>query len=440
MTGQEKSRGRILSRMRRRTWVIIGGAAALLVAGGVTAVVLLSQQSATPAAAQTRTTAAGLETLEKSVEASGTLTPGVQEEVSFAASGTVTEVLVEAGDTVTKGQKLAEIDTLTATAELLQARADLADAEAQLASAEADADGTTSSDAQIAARAAAIEVAEQAVESAEEAADGTTLTAPAAGLVTAVSIEVGDSVTGASSTGSSGTGSSSGSTGGASGSSATGGAQAGASQTESTASSSSSGQFTIVGTEDWMVSVSLGETEIGLVEAGDQVELETDDGTQLFGVVDDVGKLPSTTSGSAAFPVTIAITGDTEGLYDGTGVTATIVYERRSEVLTVPSSAVTTAEDGASTVTVVDDAGAETVRTVTVGESSGDLTEILDGVSEGELVRVTVFTPGSGGGASDGQGSSGDGGMPDFGNGEMPSGGPPGGGEMPSGGFPGGGQ
>ncbi len=423
-----------LKHVRRRTWVIAGAVAALVICGATTAGVLLFRPDSAQAAPVTQAVAASLETLEKTVETSGTLTPTVQEAVSFAASGTVKSVAVVAGDTVEAGQLLATVDTLRVNAELLQAQADLADAQASLVSEQSSADGTAASSARIAARQAAVTVAEQTVASAEAALAGATLTAPVAGLVTEVNVQVGDAVTGTSGSGSSGSGSAGGS-----------GQSMGGGSTSSSATSSSSSQFIIVGTDSWSVSVTLGETEIGLVEAGDQVELATDDGTQLFGIVTEVGLLPSTTSGSVAYPVSIGITGSTEGLFDGTGATVTIIYERRSEVLAVPSSAVTTGSDGTTTVTVVDDSGAESVREVVVGESSGDLTEITDGLAEGELVLVTVFTPGEGNSGESGtdrmSGGMPDfsGGMPDFGSGEMPDFSQMQGGNM-QGGFPGGQQ
>jgi len=393
--------------------VILGGIGVLGLVGAATAAILLSQQSAAQAVPATRNVAASLETLDRTVETSGVLAPAVQEEANFIASGTVTRVAVDAGDTVEEGQILAVVDTMTVDAELLQARADLADAEAQLVSAQSDDDGSVASAARISAREAAVTVAQQQVESAQEAVDGATLRAPVAGLVTAVSLSVGDVVTGGSS--SAGSGAAGSSTAG-SGASGQGGATSGGATTDA---ASASAQFSIVGTDAWEVSVSVGETEVGLIEAGDQVELETADGAPLFGVVDTVGRLPSTSSGSAAFPVTISITGTAEGLFDGMSVTATIVYERRHEVLTVPSAAVSSAADGTSTVTLIDAEGDASQREVAVGEVSGDLTEITDGLEEGDLVQVTVFTPGEGDSGGGQRPGFGDGQLPDFG-GEMP--------------------
>src|SRR6478736_8980272 len=100
----------------------------------------------------TRTVAASLTTMEKSVSGSGTLTPTVQQDVSFDVSGTVTSVPVAVGQTVTAGQTLATVDTLQLEADLLQAKATLATAQAKLS----DATGT----AQIAAAQAQVDVAQ----------------------------------------------------------------------------------------------------------------------------------------------------------------------------------------------------------------------------------------------------------------------------------------
>ena len=54
-----------------------------------------------------------------------------------------------------------------------------------------------------------------------------------------------------------------------------------------------------------------------------------------------------------------------------------LIYERRTDVLTVPSAAVTTGDDGTSTVLLVDADGNQVETVVEVGESVGSLTEIL---------------------------------------------------------------
>ncbi len=416
---------------RTRPWIRVVAAVVLVaVVGGGTWWFTQRGDDAQAATAEptTTTVAASLTTLEKSVTAAGTLTPSVQEDVSFAVSGTVTAVSVAAGDTVTAGQQLATVDTLSLDADLLAAKADLASAQADLADAQDDADGSDSSDAQVAALAAKVDVAQTAVDDATAAVADATLVAPVAGLLTEVNLGVGDAVTGTASS-ASGSGSSG-------GSGSTGAAQGGASS-GTTTTTTSSAQFVIVGTDAWQIAVTVDESDIALVAAGDQAEITVDgQADPLYGTVSEVGLLPSTTGGVAAYPVTIAVTGSPEGLHDGVSADVSIIYERRTDVLTVPSAAVTT-EDGQTVVTQEGADGTQVTTAVTVGDTSGDVTEITDGLAEGDEVLVTVFRPGATGDGS-GDDTQQQGEFPGGGTGEFP-----GGGEMPDmsgGGFPGGGQ
>lgn len=360
-----------LKRVRRRTWIIVGAALALVLGGTAVYVfgfAIPGAQQGAEARSFEVTQPASLQTLEKSVTASGTLTPLVNETVDFEGAGTVLTVDVAEGDTVTAGQQLATIDTLTLNAALLDAKATLASAQARLADSKSSSSGSTADAAQIAADAAAVEVAQAGVTSAQSALDGATLLAPVAGTITDIGIEVGDT-TGSGSNGSAPTG-------------------------DTTTSA-----FTIVGTDSWQVDATVGESDVALIAEGDVVHLTTDDGETIEGTVTQVGMLPSTDSGAAEYPVAITVDGTAEGLFDGVAVDVEIVYESRENVLTVPSAAVTTT-DGTSTVTLVGPDGTQTTTTVEVGETVGELTEILSGLAEGDEVLVAAFTPGEG---NDGQ-------------------------------------
>lgn len=354
----------------------LGGALAVTVAGGGVWWFGLRDDAAAAPAVATQTVAASLSTLEKTVSASGTVAPTVLEEVSFEAAGTVTTVQVAAGDTVTAGQVLATIDTLQLNASLLEARATLASAQARLASAEDEDDGSDAAQAQATAASAQVDVAQAAVETAQAQMDAATLVAPAAGLVTEVNLEVGDVVAGS---------------GGAGGSAPSG---------SSTSAASSEAQVVVVGTDSWTVEVTVDDSEVALVEVGDQAELTLEDATDLvFGTVAEIGLVSTSTGGVAAFPVTIEITGQPEGVYDGVAADVEIVYERRTDVLTVPSAAVRTV-DGESVVSQLDADGDEVETAVTVGETVGDVTEITAGLAEGDEVVVAVVTRTSDGGGT----------------------------------------
>jgi len=366
---------RRLRRSRVVTVVLVGVTALVVGAGGVYWFGLRDDAAAVQTPEVTsQAVAASLTTLEKSVVASGTFTPTVQEEVSFEASGTVTSVAVAAGQTVTAGQTLATIDTLTLNADLLSAKATLAAAEARLADSEDADDGSDASEAQIAANAAQVDVAQAAVDVAAEAMAGATLVAPVDGLLTDVNLAVGQAVIGSGSSSGSGT------------------ATPGASTQDGATTTTSSAQFVVVGTESWQIDVTVDDADVALIAVGDQAEITIEDVTDMvFGTVTEIGLISTSTSGVAAYPVSIEVTGQPDGVYDGVSGDVAIVYERRTDVLTVPSAAVRTV-DGGSVVTQAGADGKEITTSVTVGETVGDLTEITAGLVEGDEVLVTVVT------------------------------------------------
>lgn len=431
-------RGRLTRRLRgprpRRRAVVVGVIAVLVVAALVVYLTVLRPRasSAPEAGALQPTTAqASTATFERTMTTTGTLTPSVREDVSFAASGTVQSVEVAAGDTVEAGQTLATIDTLQLDAALARANADLAQAQADLADARESDDGSDAAEAAVEARESAVAVAQQAYDEAAAAMSDATLTASVGGLVTSVGVAVGDTVGPSSSTGSSG------STGAADqgGAGAMPGTSSGGSTSASSSGSSDTAAFTIVGTDAWTVEVSVGESDVAAIETGDQVEMTSDDLAEtVFGTVSEIGRLPSTTQGAVAYPVTVAVTGSPEGLHDGVSVDVSIVTERRTDVLSVPAAAVSTNDDGASVVTLVDGDGSTSEQVVETGESSGQMIEIVSGLSEGDTVQYTAFTPGAGRGQGGEEGFD-PSQMPGRGQGGFPEGFDPS--QLPAGGFPG---
>ncbi|GAA2517488.1 efflux RND transporter periplasmic adaptor subunit [Rarobacter incanus] len=410
---------KLVARLRGKPtwkWLVPLIAVVVVAALAVTYFVMRGNRSEAAPAARTTTATAATTTMEKSVTASGTLTPAVTQDAAFEASGTVTKVYVSEGDTVKKGQKLALIDTTQLTEAKLAAKVTYLSALADYQSAKADDDGTDLTDARISATKSALKIAKKAYKEAKAAMSDKVLKSTVAGLVTAVDLEVGDVVTGTSSSTSSAAS-------GTSGSGSQGGTTSGASS-QSAAASTTSGTITIVGTDDWEVSTTVSESDIRNIKTGLQVQMTSDDLTDtLYGIVSEVGKIPSTSSGAIAYPVTIAVTGSPEGIYDGVSVDIEIIYERRTDVLAIPSAAVTTS-DGASTVELVGaDGTTTTATTVETGETSGNMVEITSGLSEGDTVQYQPFS-GTGNSSQSGSGDSGEmSGFPAGGDFTPPSGG-----------------
>ncbi|HYN68317.1 MAG TPA: biotin/lipoyl-binding protein, partial [Ornithinibacter sp.] len=101
------------SRHWRRRALGVLAATALVGAGAAGGWWWSTRAAADPAAAATTSTqlvAASLGTVKQTVSASGTIEPANQSTATFTSSGTVTDVDVEVGESVKKGQLLAGLD------------------------------------------------------------------------------------------------------------------------------------------------------------------------------------------------------------------------------------------------------------------------------------------------------------------------------------------
>ncbi len=112
------------------------GLTILAVALVVVAITSLGSSSSTSSAATKRTSTVGKGVVQSTVSGNGTLEPAQKVELSFGASGEVTNVYVKAGEKVKKGQVLAEVDSSSARASLASAEAALLEAEEAVESAE----------------------------------------------------------------------------------------------------------------------------------------------------------------------------------------------------------------------------------------------------------------------------------------------------------------
>jgi multidrug efflux pump subunit AcrA (membrane-fusion protein) len=106
-------------------WVLAIVAVALVAIG----VSSLGSGSSSSSAATKRTSTVGKGVVQSTVSGNGTLEPAQKVELSFGASGEVTKIYVKAGEKVTKGQVLAEVDSSSARASLASAEAALLEAE-----------------------------------------------------------------------------------------------------------------------------------------------------------------------------------------------------------------------------------------------------------------------------------------------------------------------
>lgn len=418
---------------RYRGWI----AAGVLVAVAGTAYVLVRGKADDESTISYQTEAASVDTISVTVSGTGNLEVDGTTEVYPGASGKVKGIAVSEGSVVTTGAVLftldeasAEANTAQALVNLRQAQQSLTQANAQLAKAKANLaslnarsaePSATVSAADIAAAEAEVSVAKAQVAAASAqsasasgnydealaAEDDLTVTAPCSGQVYSLDIEVGDSVSASGSSGSSSTNT---------------GAMGGTADT-----GSSSAAVVIAPEQPLAVHLTVNEVDLPSLELGQRADIEFDafPGLTATGKVYRIADEGSASSGVVTFDVWISIDKADPRLRSGMSASATIVTEVAQNVLAISNSAVQSDGSGGYYVELLTD-GAETPTQVAVetGLASDTQTEILSGISEGDVVVTQTIDSADGsssGGATQERG---------FGGGGMMISGPSGGGPM----------
>jgi RND family efflux transporter MFP subunit len=149
--------------------------------------------------------------------------------------------------------------------------------------------------------------------------------------------------------------------------------------------SSSTRLFSVADVSTLVTRIQVSELEVSTLRAGDIVPLTVDalGGQRVEGRIRRV--FPAADSATRLVPVEVALSGrQLEGLRPGYTVRATLSLDKRDNALLVPSRAVS-GPAGARAVYLVK-GGVVERRAVRVGSDMAGLSEILDGVSEGDSV------------------------------------------------------
>lgn len=427
-----------MSNHTRASWLVY--ALGALCIGAVLTAVLIVGPTSQSAAVQRRVVTVARGVVQSTVSGSGNIQAASQLDLGFKTSGVVQRIYVSAGQHVTDGQLVAELDPQSAAVTLEAGRARLQAAQASLAQEEEDegessgqssgaqgsgegsagsssdegsnpkagssasagsvpaAAGTASNAsttrkesaatraANLASARAAVRSDTLSVESDEQAVQDTKLYAPSSGTIVSLEGEVGESVAGG---GTSKAASSSESSSSGTGSTAGGGAGSGGS------SSASSSSFAVLSDLSSMqLVVPLSESEIVHVHAGQPatVTVEALEGSKLAAEVIHVATLPSSASSSSGvvdYDVTFQLEQLTGGVKPGMSASAEVVV-KQAEGVNVPTRAIS-----GGAVTVVHGTS-ETRRAVVTG-LAGDSTTIIDsGLEPGEQVALPVASTSSG--------------------------------------------
>jgi RND family efflux transporter MFP subunit len=146
--------------------------------------------------------------------------------------------------------------------------------------------------------------------------------------------------------------------------------------------------FTVADVSTLVTRIQVSELEVSTLRAGDIVPLTVDalGGQRVEGRIRRI--FPSADSATRLVPVEVALTGNQlAGLRPGYTVRATLSLDKRDDALLVPSRAVS-GPAGARAVYVVTGGQIER-RAVRIGSDIAGLSEVLDGVVEGDSVIVS---------------------------------------------------
>ncbi len=287
--------------------------------------------------------------LTVTISGSGNIGVSSDQRLSFSSGGKIDRIYVEEGDEVNKGALLARLDTSTLELALSQAQLALDEAEYNLKQLK---DVLHASHDLVKLAEAQLELAEQAVAENQKQLDEAVIIAPFSGTVTSIYAEEGDIVP----------------------------------------SPAMAPQPVIYLTDPTTLELAaeVDEIDIPLVAEGQRATVEVDAlPYALFeGEVTSIATLPSAQAGVIVYQakIALAIPADS-GIRLGMSATADIVTAERSDVLLVPSRAVTQDSQGNPMVRVlVNDEIVE--RAVVPGISDGIDTEIVSGLKEGETVVI----------------------------------------------------
>jgi macrolide-specific efflux system membrane fusion protein len=314
------------------------------------------------------------------VMASGNLVMSREANLSFSASSKVTEVLVDIGDWVDEGDKLAAIDTVDLEINLAEAETNVKSAKLDLE--EAKEPSTNSSGTQIVTapdplnieiKELKYETAKMSLADVEEQLAGAVIYAPFSGRIAKVNVSVGDDV------------------------------------------NSSTEVIRLIDPDFVEVDIAVSEMDIYdlKVGSGATIQLNAMQTVVLPGKVASINPVANVQSGVVNYsvnvkvdplsgvreeqkaeaknsPVDVFTIPDDFELKEGLTVTVTITADQSLDAVLVPNAAITTTRNGITSIQVMNN-GMPEQRVVTVGLSDYQYSEIKEGLEEGEQVVVSAL-------------------------------------------------
>jgi RND family efflux transporter MFP subunit len=287
--------------------------------------------------------------------------------LSFGVTGTVTEVLVDEGNNVTKGQVLARLDAQSLNSSVKTAELQVEIAEAQVRAARAqyeiaqinlDEGGLGESEEVLEQRVDIAEaswetakmnlkIAKLSLASAKLNLEKAVIVAPFDGLVTDITITEGKEIS---------------------------------------AATLATPAISLVDTSEIELRGFIDEIDVAMVQLGQEANILLDalPDEEINGRVTFISPIGTIRAGVVSYETTITLENPVAGLRDGMSATAEVVIERRDDVLWIPNRAIRGTWENPTVVVLVDEQEEE--REITLGLSDGINTEVLSGLEEGEKV------------------------------------------------------
>jgi len=300
--------------------------------------------------------------------------------LSFGATGTVEEVLVDEGNNVTKDQVLARLDapSLGSSVEMAELQVEIAEEQVKAARAQYeiaeinldDYDSTSIVSEEVleervdAARASwktaklNLEIAELSLESAELNLEKAVIVAPFDGVVADISITEGKEIS---------------------------------------AAALATPAISLVDTSEIEMPGFIDEIDIAMVQLGQEANILLDalPDEEVKGEVAFISPVGTIRAGVVSYGTTITLENPAGELRDGMSATAEVIIERRDDVLMIPNRAIRGTLENPKVLVLVDEQEEE--REITLGLTDGINTEVLSGLEEEEKVILPTSEERQGG-------------------------------------------
>lgn len=146
----------------------------------------------------------------------------------------------------------------------------------------------------------------------------------------------------------------------------------------------------LLDTSSYQAVLNIDELDIKGIEAGQKVEVTVDavGDAVLEGTVSSVALAGNNENGVAGYCVSVTLA-DAANVLPGMSVNGKITVDNHKDALLVPLDAIQTT-DGKKTVSVVKKDGTTEQRDVALGLVNNEFAEVLEGVSEGEQVKIIM--------------------------------------------------